>query len=340
MKKRILSIILICAIITVSSTTAYAYPTQPVRNIEEILSSYHANALIAQTSSNSDIATASAQGALTLEQEAVNELVASGYEAYNVTASNYNNMEAVLQTDLSSMGIVPEGSFVVVVSGDDAATSNNPSQGASTYATAGSSFTYDYDGKTYTLRYLTVTAADYSNYGKASYYNLQQDAAGITFGTLLENFLNTSISMALDYISGQLYLGTISSLCGLQLVNFADESTAFNSLQFHAGSNWTRIFTQVWSEATNAWVTQLHVEYVTSTSYITGLYYSAAVNSYVPIDYNPVQKVAYSNHLDDRTWRIENAILGFKNQVVYYDFTGKVEYMYKGKVIITHYEDF
>lgn len=347
MFKKIVSFILVCAMFVAVCPNVLADDTDYTPSVEEILSQYHEKAFENKVAADTGTATVNARQAdtnvQTLEQETVNTLTQAGYEAYNVTSSNYNELEDTLQTDLASMGIDPDGSYIVVVSGENSDMSEN----VSTYSggtgaqpvvtsTAGSSFTYTLDGKTYTMRYLTVTAADNSYYGCSSSYRIIGSTSANIGGTVLENLLNAAISVALDEISGIFALGTISSICGLKPANFGTTSDAFEILDMYAGTNWTRIFTQIWVESESRWVSQLHVEYAKMTSNMGGNYYDAKTNSYKPVPTDAVTKMAYSEHLDDKTWRIEQAIIGLRNGVVYYDYTGDAKYYYQNKLVITH----
>lgn len=286
-----------------------------------------------------------ANGTQTLEQETVNELVQAGYEAYNITSSNYSEIEDALQTDLASMGIDPDGSYIVVVSGENFGGCENAgveskASGVQPTATSGSSFEYTYDERTYTLRYLTITAADNPYYGQASSSRIIGENTPDVLGDVLANLLNTGISVFLDEINDSILLGTIASICGLEPVDFGTSQTAFNILDLYAGTNWTRIFTQIWVESENRWVSQLHVEYAKLTSYFAGMFYKAGVNSYEPVPANRTTQMIYSAHLDDRTWRIEQAIIGFKIGKIYYDLVGNAVYMFNNRPVIIHKEAF
>lgn len=350
MLKKVVSIVLVCAMLVAVCPNVLADDTAHTPSVEEILSQYHEKAFENKIAADTGAATVNARqadtNAQTLEQETVSTLMQAGYEAYNVTSSNYNELEDTLQTDLASMGVDPDGSYIVVVSGEDAGMSENVgtySGGAGAQpvvrSTAGSSFTYTLDGKTYIMRYLTVTAADNSYYGCSdSYRIIGEDSPNIGW-EILENLLNTIISVALDDNDDELNLGTIMSICGLEPIDFGDTYDAFEILDMYAGTNWTRIFTQIWIESESRWVSQLHVEYATLCTNMGGNYYDAGENRYKPVPVDAVTQMVYSRHLDDRTWRIEMAILGLKTGIVYYDYTGDAKYYYNGNLVITHHDN-
>lgn len=99
-----------------------------VPTVEEILSDYHEKAFEAEMQSEAGAYSARSHGgsAKSLEQETVDILTDAGYEAYNVTADNFATMERNLNTDFDSMGMNPNGNYIIVISGDDAYAAVNP----------------------------------------------------------------------------------------------------------------------------------------------------------------------------------------------------------------------
>lgn len=121
-QKMIALLVIFAMLVPLSSAVAADEPTsQPT--IEEILDGYHEKAFAAQTAEENGGASAYARSgsgsSQTLEQETVDELTAAGYEAYNVTEDNYEALEESLHTDFSEMGLDPNSSYVVVISGED-----------------------------------------------------------------------------------------------------------------------------------------------------------------------------------------------------------------------------
>lgn len=345
MFKKFVSLMIVVAMLAVVCSNALAVEADHTPSVEEILNQYHEKVFEEITASEIDVAVMNTWQASTstqtLEQETVNELVQAGYEAYNITSSNYSEMEDALQTDLASMGIDPDGSYIVVVSGEDFGGCENAgvesrTSGVQPTATAGSSFEYIYGGKTYTMRYLTITTSDNPAYTRFGECNLLENQGEV----LLENILNTVISATLDNITGPLNFGTLASICGIQFADFGNTDPTIGTLEMHAAASWTRIFTQIWIESESRWVSQLHVEYVSARSYLDGMYYNPAINAPADIPRNTKTKMAYSAHLDDRVWRIEQAIIGFRTDKVYYDLTGKVQFWHEGRVVIALLENF
>lgn len=260
-----------------------------------------------------------------IREETVQKLNLAGFEAYNVTPYNYNFVEETLNTDFETLGMDSQNSYIIVVNGEDDGVPNPAS-------TTGSSFNYTYNGKTYKLRYLTITAADDSDYGKASTVNVLKSASK----TLITNCLNTAISVYISSISNT--LGIISSICGLDISKINTSQTM--TLNMNCGSNWTRVYTQVYSDYDSIWETGSSVEYVRTSSYMSGQYYSSSSNKYVSVPQNSKSNTTYSSKYSDTNWRKQQAVLGFLSSVIKWNTTGSVQYKYGGTTKVTHSENF
>lgn len=260
------------------------------------------------------------------QERTLNALVNSGYEAYSVTMDTFDETEDVLNTDLDAIGLSKEYSYIVVIQGEEQQT------GASNRSSISNTFNYSYNGKVYQMRYVTVTAADDPAYGKASSVNVLKSSTR----TVIENCLDTAISSYISSIYSP--LGTVASLCGLSISDFntAQEST----LNFNGGTNWTRIYTQVWDEQMNDWTFGSSVEYAMASSYMSGLYYSASKNRYVAVPSQAKTVSYYSDHFSDSTWRKQKAVYGAVNYWLQCDSVNDVHYEYGGRTIITHHEYF
>lgn len=174
----------------------------------------------------------------------------------------------------------------------------------------------------------TITAADDSGYGKASTVNLLRSAS--------KEFIQRCLDMAIvAYISAfSKTLGTVASLSGLSVSNFGTAQTS--TMDLYGGTNWTRVYAQVWSDYDGAWESCSSVEYAKVTSHISGQYYSASANSYVGIPYKPVSATLYSSKYSDYEWRKSQAVNGYMHSSINYNTTGAVRYRYGSEVKITH----
>lgn len=233
-------------------------------------------------------------------------------------------IEETLSTDFEEIGLTPEHTYIIVISGED----NN----AGMRSTVGSSFNYTYNGKSYKMRYMTITAADDPLLGQAS----AADVLKSNSKTLIQNCLDTAISTYINSVSTT--LGTVASICGLSVSQFGTAKSS--TLTLNGGSNWTRVYTQVWSSYFNAWAYASEVEYVTAVSYMSGLYYSASKNQYVSVPANSKTKTTYSSCYFDTAWRKEAAAVAFEASQVVYNKVGAVKYRYGGSTKITHNEHF
>lgn len=287
--------------------------------VESILDNYHEQIFQKRMQSGLSAASQSISDDIEeIRQETVEALEEIGYTAYSVTPENYYAVEDELNTDFASMELDPESSYIVVIGSDEGEDGT----------TAGTSFTYTYNGTTYTMRYLTVTSEAEDSYGKASTVNLLTSASK----TLITNCLNTAISLYLGEVSTT--LGTVASICGLDISKFSTSQTS--TLYLNAGTNWTRIYTQVKNSTTGEWVIGCSVEYARCRSYMSGLYYSASTNQYEKVPEDDTSTTVYSENCKIQSWQKKNAAIGYENSTVIYDTTGAIKYKYGNTTKITH----
>ena len=344
MNKKVIALILSCVMLVSASPVVAAEDTPVKPTVEEILSEYHQKAFEAQTAEDTDKTTtySNRSGSKTLEQETVDTLNAAGYEAYNVTAFNYDALEAQLKTDFSSMGLDPNGSYIVVISGEDSDNSHNSRAYGDNLITptpgpteGGAYFEYSFYGSVYKLRYFTITAADDPTYGTTSENDLLDH---FSVNEIIQNGLNAAVYAIADHIATGIPLGTIASLCGFQFFDFNE--TNFERLELIATTNWTRRFIQVWDDYYEAWTFSTCVESVTARSYLSGDYYDPTLNRYVSVEKNEHIATSYTEHYDDREWLHEKAVRSFLNNYISYETTGAVRYYYDDTLIATHWENF
>lgn len=324
--KRVVALLLLVTLFNCECVNVYANEVSneskmlTVEDISDVFLNYYTNSDNARGKSMS----AEEKAAVFLD-EYEQDIENIGYEPHVVHSENYEQEQELLNTDFSTMSIHKNGTYLILVGLNDG--QENMSRSATS-----PSFTYNYNGTAYTLRTLTVTNADL-NYGKSSYCDLLKT----TSKTLIENCLNTAISVYLYSISD--ILGTVASICGLSVSDFS--SSGETSLLLNCGSNWTRQFTQVYSANRGSWVSGSSVEYVKTSSYLSGHYYSARTNSMENVPDQKASNIFYSQNYSNYTWKCEQAIIYMLNvNGVNYDMTGDVKYSYGGKVMITHREDF
>lgn len=133
MKRKLVAFVLVFALLASLSPAVAADEMSAPPTVEEILNEYHQKAFEAKMQGDTGNASAwSLRGGQTLEEETVDTLTEAGYEAYNVTADNYESLQTELKTDFSDMGLDPNGSYIIVISGEDP-TEPVSTGGASTY---------------------------------------------------------------------------------------------------------------------------------------------------------------------------------------------------------------
>lgn len=331
MFKRTISVLLAFVMLTVANVSIVQGAEVSRETAENILSRYHQEIAEVEQGQPSVFAAedpnhleSSSNRIREIQENAVAELKASGYDAYDVNPETFETMQEVLQTSFEDIGLDASCSYIIIVDGNDA----NNSNGEITPYGAGSSFNYTSGGKTYKMRYFTVTAADDSGYGKASTVNLLRSSS--------KEFIQRCLDMAIvAYISAfSKTLGTLASLSGLSISNFGTAQSS--TMDLYGATNWTRVYTQVWSDYDGAWESCSSVEYAIATSHISGQYYSASANSYVGIPYRPASSTLYSNEYNDYNWRKSQAVNGYMHSVINYNTTGPVRYKYGSEVKITH----
>ena len=260
-----------------------------------------------------------------LGEATVQQLSSIGYEAYNINNQTYYELENELNCSFDQLGMSPEYHYIIVISGEAAQESRE------TRSTPSSPFTYTYGGTTYTMRYLTVTAADDPAMGKASSINVLQSSTQ----TIIQNCLNTMIYAYIDSVSS--FLGTVASICGLDISDFG---TGQATMYYNCGTNWTRVYTQVWSSYDNRWQYGSCVEYTNLFSYMSGTYYDAHINQYKSVPTDETRRIKYSSNYSSLAWRKQNAVIGFLYSSIQYDCTGDMQYYYGDSLVATHYENF
>lgn len=167
-------------------------------------------------------------------------------------------------------------------------------------------------------------------YGKASTTNVLDSASH----NLIVNCLNTALFLYVDSISSK--LGTVASIAGLDISKI--NTTSRTTLNFNAGTNWTRVFTQV--KGIYGWTNGSEIEYSHARSYMSGMYYEKNTNTYKKVLENEKTQYTFSTNYNNSKWRTDQAIIGYLNSRIYWNTVGDHKYNYGGKTIITHKENF
>ena len=364
MKKMVSLLVVLCMLALMLPGTAVKSAATPP-SVEDILNDYHAKAFEQNRESEEGGAAAYARSGSerTLEQETVEILCDAGYEAYNVTADNYDSVEALLQTDLTSMGIDREGSYIVVISGEEENSGNPNSRAGGSFIeqddgglggtdnpTGDIWFEYTHDNKTYKMRYVTVTAAENPNFRKVDEVKLNEEfgpndvleivgmassTVGLLSGTVIVGgvatslvILNTPVSIAL-LITGMISNYTPSYRDLIEMV---------------CESIWTVKYTQIYNSGDNEWYLNAGVEYVTVQKLVNYSVYNPNTNRYdngrVCFD----DEVLYSALYNDPETMKVRAVHAYEygnHEEHYLDTVDQVEFRFgeggAEKTINTHY---
>jgi hypothetical protein len=279
MKRKLVAFVLVFALLASLSPAVAADEMSAPPTVEEILNEYHQKAFEAKMQGDTGNASAwSLRGGQTLEEETVDALTEAGYEAYNVTADNYESLQTELKTDFSDMGLDPNGSYIIVISGEDptepastggASTYNlNPLPGEDQAPDGGpSGFNYTYNGQTYWMRFVTVIPTldkpDMTvrkRYTVRSQFLVQNAITDIT-SLILVSSLDTIKDTVLDEV---VPLGSIFSMVAEWGDNPNSVEIDPNDLEINSYSNWTCNTIQIWCDSHNRWETMQSSEYVDS----------------------------------------------------------------------------
>lgn len=332
MFKRITSLLLAVVIMVLGSPVSAVdvEPATQTVSVEEILSDFHVKSHAAKAAADTNSRSIPNSDNNKLLEDTVKTLTDAGYEAYSVTGATFEAVEEALDTDLSAIGLDPNYSYIVVADG----TPPNTNTRDASVSGPSDPFSYIYNGKTYTMRYLTVTAADDPAYGKTDDYDLLESE----LGNFIVRCLDTGIQMTLDHIAAPVPLGTVASLLGFSVGDINTSSPM--SLRLEGSANWTRVFTQVLDPNDGLWIYGACVEYVNSLLAMSGSYYKAATNRYTTFAKNIDIDTKYSDKYFDLDWRKEKGAYGAVNYWTQYDTVGAVRFYYDDDVVITLLENF
>lgn len=239
-------------------------------------------------------------------------------------------MEAELHTDFGDLGIDPEGSYIVVISGEESEDPANQNGNSNSRVSpeidlegppdvGGSGFLHQYNS------YVTVTSLNALNMVKSSNYSLQPDEweEELTL-SLLETFLVTCIDILTEKI--KIPIGTIGSL----LMGTVDDDNYVDlepdTLTLTAMTYWTADTIQVWSSDEEQWKTAQASAYARSKARCTGYVYDESENDSIWYNGTEYANTRYSPLYFNSQERLDKAANFFDNNAVSYDRTGNIEF--------------
>ena len=341
MKRKLVAFVLVFALLASLSPAVAADEMSAQPTVEEILNEYHQKAFDAKMQGDTGNASAwSLRGGQTLEEETVDALTEAGYEAYNVTADNYESLQTELKTDFSDMGLDPNGSYIIVISGEDptepastggASTYNlNPLPGEDQAPEGGPNyFPHIYNGDTYYMRRITVTAAQNTALNQTTPINLLEKYGLVD----LWNDLNIPITI-ISLIPQTAVVGTIYSLCSLVIpdIQYAEPSL----LMFIGATNWTPTYIQVYNADKGEWQWRAVFEYATAGYFINETHYDRFSNRNVNNSDGGTFQLIYSTNYYNQDFLFDYAAMYHNAKGNYYDTVESVEYAFDDEVVITH----
>lgn len=350
MKRKLMAFALVFAMLASLSPAVAADELSVTPTVEEILNEYHRKAFEAQTRGETDTASTWSRrsgSTKTLEQETVDTLTAAGYEAYNVTADNYETLEADLHTNFSEMGLNKSGSYIVVIHGEDPG-ETPPAGGQATFNLSpfpeeiqlpsdgdGSTyFEYTHDGATYYMRYVTVTAADNTSLGMITPVEL--------FDEMTVDQMWDAMNLHMTVLSYIPIIGTAGSIYSiLSLVLPEIDSTQPSALTYRGATNWTVTYLDIWDSANGVWRHCASIEYATAQYFMDYTYYDPATNQFEEIPTDGIYGTTHSEHYNDRELMKSHAVLafGYSPTACWKDMVEYVSYKFDGEIIITHQRD-
>ena len=341
--KKVIAMILVFAMLVPLSSAVAADEMSAKPTVEEILDEYHRKAFEREMQGDTETAsTWSRRGgsAKTLEEETVETLTNAGYEAYNVTAGNYDTLEAQLYTDFGEMGLDPNGSYIVVISGGDGEASGN-SAGANSRvrpetdlegppgSTGNASFEYTQDGTTYTMRYVTVTSATGMYMAVDSEYDLDPTTWYEKFPSHLMSAGLVAIadSVSEEFMKGKwLPLGSIASFV---YDVFADDNyTEYDAgiLTIFATTTWTAQSIQVWDNNDGRWETAQSSAMAVSTAFCAGYIVNSTTKKRDQFIGEESAVTTVSPKYTNTSQRLADAVYGFTRGIIYWDRTGDINF--------------
>ena len=334
MFKKFTSLLLIFAMLVTSSPVLAAGNTPAKPTVEEILNEYQQKAFEAESAETTDNTTtySNRSSSRTLEQETVDALNSAGYEAYNVTPSNYHTLEAKINTDFASMGLDPGGSYIIAISGEDNGilNSQNTSRGflpeQDIFDDGGSPyFEYTYENTTYSMRYVTVTSADRSTLKRQIAFGVDRAQNTSRWGDIIDTVLSF-------YIDGKakVPISTIASLLVSIFGNNLPTAQSYDGFVVTGATTWTLQFIEVYDTYDNIWVPSQCSEYAITTWSPTHWVYYEPIKDHKPYTGETITFRTNSEDYSNTAYRKQAAAEYYCIGSRMLDFTGDITIRLEG----------
>ena len=381
MLKRFIGLTLCLALLFTMTIPVFAAQdvTEPTETntVEDILNKYHERAfrqeIAEETGSASGQSRSGGAPSKTLEEETVEELLAEGYEAYHVTADNYDTLEETLQTNFPALGLDANGSYIVVIGGVRDSEISNPVPASDTLLPPHigddeggeheNVFVYQYNGITYRMRYVTITNADMSNNElySTSYLALSnidylpeiwEHIANFSVSFIAEKIVKKSLeSGGSTLISMVPYAGVICSF--VSLLGNVGETVIQDPVQYldpddwsmRASTSWTQSFIEIYDSNSNQWYAVQRSTHANMRSEFYGpTVYDPELNQPISLGYYVQTSVVYSTYYNNSTTRKQQAVLAYLGDYIHLDSIDYIDYYFSNPsdpnardvLIVTH----
>lgn len=235
-----------------------------------------------------------------LYRERRKRLEEAGYITYVVNSTNYEKIGKELECDLGEIGIDKEpGDFLLIL------------DRGGQKSTTGSSYTYTYNGKKYTLRSITMTYNDENAVGWNKVNHT--DIFNTTSKNIIQNALKTAISYTVSAVSKR--IGVLYDMLTIALNEVPDYggSTTNSDLVLYGTASWTRFYTQVKSPTYGTWSFGSCVERTYITQTVAGNIWNNKKKKFVFVvkdDYS-FGKTEYSSHYSSTSWKRNTAVQNY-----------------------------
>ena len=350
--KKLIAFAIVFAIIISISPAVVADDTVPKPTVEEILSEYHQKAFEEENAGEASTAAyspRSGSSGKTLEQETVDTLNAAGYEAYNVTSENYEELENQLKTDFGDMGLNPESSYIVVISGEESENGNTSNPGSRVMVPVDpggggdGTFTHIYNGTEYRMRYMTVAGQNDERLDQTIIYTLRNSRVSIDW----DDVDTAILSYTSDYMTNPV---PVASILSMLTDAFSDDNyirLSNNSINMYARTIWNLQYIQVYNSSNGKWISSQRSEWANSSSWCIGSFVNEN-NEIVPLTGKPYPFKTYSPDFANTTIRKNYAAKAYLQGILIPDFTDdivfylmdeelEINYCGVGEVLFTQY---
>lgn len=332
--KRLIAMILVCCLLMIAIPSAATEPDTAIPSAESILSDYYQKAMATQVYGKASATSRSGDGSTSLEEETINILKSVGYEAYFITANNYDAMESTLNTDLATLGLDPSGAYIVAIGTTESNSTGNPNNraGGQIDQEAGggdggvnTEFTLPINGVNYTMRDITVVSSPGVDFQYRSTINLTEIMGMCTYsGDILDMLYTIKVTAECPVSPVSIekaFLPTWAENAFYSAARFSDWKIVFETY-------WTRQYIQVWDAEHVRWHTgQYSCRANTTVNLESGYVFNKKIKETSAIPGTVITASHYSEfYQSGLSVRCARAVQGMLDDTTYADSTGDISF--------------